>query len=150
MGLKARLEQDLKEAMRAKDGLRVSVIRLLNALIKNREVDKRRELTEAELLEAVAFSVKLRREAIEEYRRAGREDLAGKEEAELNILASYLPPPLSREELLRKIEEVIAEVGASSPKDMGKVMARLMPEILGRVDGRLVNEMVREALSRAS
>ncbi|MBI3988802.1 MAG: GatB/YqeY domain-containing protein [candidate division NC10 bacterium] len=150
MGLKARLQQDLKDAMRAKDELRVSVIRLLNALIKNREVDKRRELTETELLEAVAFSSKLRREAIEEYRRAGREDLAGKEEAELRILELYLPPPLSKEELLRKVEEVIADVGASSLKDMGKVMARLMPEILGRVDGRLASEMVKEVLSRAS
>jgi hypothetical protein len=149
VGLKERLEQDLKEAMRAKDTLRVSVIRLLSALIKNREVEKRGKLSETEVLQAVAASCKLRREAIEEYRRVGREDLATKEEAELRILEGYLPPPLSPEELRRKVEEVVARVGASSLKDMGQVMATLMPEIAGRADGRFVSELVKEALSRA-
>lgn len=148
MGLKARLEQELKEALKAKDPLRVSVIRLLSALIKNREIEKRGELSEAELLQAVVSSCKLRKEAIEEYRRAGREDLAAKEEEELQILEGYLPPPLSPEELRRKVEEVVAQVGASSLKDVGKVMARLMPEIAGRADGRLANEIVKEVLSR--
>lgn len=148
MGLKARLEQELKEALKAKDPLRVSVIRLLSALIKNREIEKRGELSEAELLQAVVSSCKLRKEAIEEYRRAGREDLAAKEEEELQILEGYLPPPLSPEELRRKVEEVVAQVRASSLKDVGKVMARLMPEIAGRADGRLANEIVKEVLSR--
>lgn len=148
MGLKARLEQELKEALKAKDPLRVSVIRLLSALIKNREIEKRGELSEAELLQTVVSSCKLRKEAIEEYRRAGREDLAAKEEEELRILERYLPPPLSPEELRRKVEEVVAQVGASSLKDVGKVMARLMPEIAGRADGRLANEIVKEVLSR--
>lgn len=148
MGLKTRLEQELKEALKAKDPLRVSVIRLLSALIKNREIEKRGELSEAELLQAVVASCKQRKEAIEEYRRAGRLDLAAKEEAELKILEGYLPPPLSPEELRRKVEEVVAQVGASSLKDVGRVMARLMPEIAGRADGRLANEIVKEVLSR--
>lgn len=115
MGLKVRLEQELKETLKARDQLRVSVIRLLLTLIKNREIEKRGELSEGELLQAVVASCQQRREAIEEYRRAGRLDLAAKEEEELQILEGYLPPPLSSEELCRKVEEVIAQGGGLYP-----------------------------------
>lgn len=146
--LKARLAEDLKTALKTGDRLRTSVLRLLCALIKNREIEKRGELDDAEIIQAVVSSCKLRKEAIEQYVKGGRGDLAEKEQAELALLESYLPPPLSREELQRKIEEALMAAQASSLKDMGKVMALLMPAISGRVDGKVASQMVKDALSQ--
>src|SRR5574337_278155 len=140
-----RLGEDFKTALRSGDKLRVSVIRLLTALIKNREVEKRGPLTDAEVLQAIVASCKQRQEAIEQYTQGGRQDLAGKESAELTILQSYLPKPLASEELQAMVLEAIREVQATSPKDMGKVMGVLMPRITGRADGKQVNALVREA-----
>ena len=145
---KARLAEDLKAALKGGDRLRTSVLRLLCALIKNREIEKRGELDDSEIIQAVIASCKLRKEAIEQYTKGGRDDLAAKEEAELKLLEAYLPPPLSPEELRKKIEEALAASQASSLKDMGKVMALLMPEISGRADGKVVSQMVKDALSR--
>ncbi len=149
MDLKRRLGEDFKQALRAGDKLRVSVIRLLTALIKNREVDKRGPLTDAEVLQAIVASCKQRQEAIEQYRHGGRQDLADKESAELAILQSYLPAPLSAEELRAMVLEAIREVQATSLKEMGKVMGVLMPRVTGRADGKAVNTLVREALSKS-
>lgn len=146
--LKTRLAEDLKEAIKSRDRLKTSVIRLLGSLIKNREVEKRGELDDREIIQAVVSSCKLRKEAIEQYIKGGRDDLAAKEEAELRLLESYLPPPLSPEELRQKVDEAVQASGAISLKDTGKVMALLMPEISGRADGKVASEMVREALSR--
>ncbi len=146
--LKTRLAEDLKEAIKSRDRLKTSVIRLLGSLIKNREVEKRGELDDREIIQAVVSSCKLRKEAIEQYIKGGRDDLAAKEEAELRLLESYLPPPLSPEELRQKVDEAVQASGATSLKDTGKVMALLMPEISGRADGKVASEMVREALSR--
>jgi hypothetical protein len=145
---KARLAEDLKAALKGGDRLRTSVLRLLCALIKNREIEKRGDLDDSEIIQAVIASCKLRKEAIEQYTKGGRDDLAAKEEAELKLLEAYLPPPLSPEELRKKIEEALAASQASSLKDMGKVMALLMPEISGRADGKEVSQMVKDALSR--
>jgi uncharacterized protein YqeY len=145
--LKARLAEDGKAALRAGDKLRVSVLRLLAALIKNREVEKRAPLSEAEVVQAITSSVKQRQEAIDAYRQGGRQDLVSKEEAELAILQSYLPAPLTTEELAGLVQAAIREVEATSPKEMGKVMAVLVPRVTGRADGRLVSTMVREALA---
>ncbi len=146
--LKARLAEDLKEAMKSGDRLKTSVIRLLGSLIKNREIEKRGELDDQETIQAVVASCKLRKEAIEQYVKGGRNDLAAKEEAELKLLESYLPPPFSPEELRQKVDEAILASSAASLKDMGRVMALLMPEIAGRADGKVASQMVREALSR--
>jgi hypothetical protein len=146
--LKTRLSEDMKAGLRSGDKLRVSVIRLLSTMIKNREVDKRGPLTDAEILQAISTSCKQRQEAIEQYRQGGREDLAGKESAELAILQSYLPAPLTAEELRGLVAEAVREAQATSVKEMGKVMALLMPRVTGRADGKTVNAMVREALSR--
>lgn len=146
--LKARLAEDLKTALKARDRLRTSVLRLLCALIKNREIEKRGELDDAEIIQAVVSSCKLRKEAIEQYVKGGRGDLAEKEQAELALLESYLPPPLSREELQQKIEEALMAAQASSLKDMGRVMALLMPAISGQVDGKVASQMVKDALSQ--
>jgi hypothetical protein len=146
--LKTRLTNDLKEGLRSGDKLRVSVIRLLSTMIKNREVDKRGPLTDPEVLQAVSTSCKQRQESIEQYRKGGRDDLATKESAELAILQSYLPKPLTGEELQGLVQEAVLEAQATSMKEMGKVMALLMPRVTGRADGKAVNAMVREALAK--
>jgi uncharacterized protein YqeY len=146
--LKTRLGEDYKAALRAGDKLRVSVIRLLTALIKNREVEKRGPLTDGEVMQAISTSCKQRQESIEQYRQGGRQDLVEKEAAELAILQSYLPAALTGEELRAMVTETILEVQATSLKDMGKVMAVLMPRVTGRADGKVVNTLVRQALSK--
>jgi hypothetical protein len=147
--LKTRLGEDFKQALRSGDKLRVSVIRLLMALIKNREVEKRGPLTDAEVLQAIVASCKQRQDAIEQYRQGKRQDLADKESAELKILQSYLPKPLTSEELRAMVLEAVGEVQATSVKEMGKVMGVLMPRVTGRADGKMVNTLVREALSKS-
>lgn len=149
MELKTRLGEDLKAALRSGDKLRVSVIRLLTALIKNREIEKRGPLTDAEVLQAIMTSCKQRQESMDQYRQGGRQDLVDKEAAELSILQSYMPKPLTSEELQVLVLEAIREVQAASPKEMGKVMAILMPRVTGRADGKVVNTLVREALSKS-
>ena len=149
MELKTRLAEDLKSALRSGDRLRTSVIRLLTARIKNREVEKRGPLTDAEALQAVSASCKQRQEAIEQYRRGGRQDLVDKETAELAILQSYLPAALGPDDLQALVREAIRDTQASSLRDMGKVMALLMPKVIGRADGTVVSTLVRETLSNA-
>ncbi len=146
--LKARLAGDFREALKSGDRLKTSVLRLLSSLIKNREIEKRGELDDQEIIQAVIASCKLRKEAIEQYVKGGRDDLAAKEGAELKLLESYLPPPLSQEELRQKVDEAILAASAESLKDMGRVMALLMPEISGRADGKIASQMVRDVLSR--
>ena len=147
MELKTKLTEDLRSAMRSGDKLRTSVIRLLTALIKNREVEKRGPLTDAEVIQAVSASCKQRQEAIEQYRQGGRQDLVDKETAELAILQTYLPVALSGDELRCLVREAIRESQATSPREMGKVMALLMPKVTGRADGKIVSGLVREMLS---
>ena len=147
MELKAQLTEDLKSALRSGDKLRTAVIRLLTALIKNREVEKRGTLTDAEVIQAVSASCKQRQEAIEQYRQGGRQDLVDKETAELAILQTYLPTALSPDELQALVQEAIRDSQAASPREMGKVMALLMPKVTGRADGKVVSALVREMLT---
>jgi uncharacterized protein YqeY len=147
--LKTQLSEELKTALRSGDKLRTSVIRLLTALIKNREVEKRGPLTDAELIQAVSASCKQRQEAIEQYRQGKRQDLVDKETAELQILQSYLPAALGPEELQVLVQEAIRESQAASPREMGKVMALLIPKVTGRADGKVVSGLVREMLTKS-
>ena len=147
MGIKERLMEDMKEALRSKDKIRLSTIRMINSLIKNAEIDKRGELTEEEIVQLLRKYAKQRKEAIEMYEKGGRQDLVEKEKRELEIVESYLPEELSEEEIRKLVREAIEEVGASSPKDLGKVMKVVMPKVKGRADGSLVNRIVREMLS---
>jgi len=140
-------QDDLKQAIRDGDSNRKSTIRLALTAITNAEVQKRRELDEAETLAILSREAKQRRESVEEYRKAGRVDLVAQEEAELQILLSYMPAQMSRDEIVDRAREVIAEVGATSPAQMGAVMRRLMPALRGRADGRVVSEIVRDLLS---
>lgn len=146
MALKATLQRDLTTAAKAQDKLRLSTIRMLLAAIKNREIEVRRELTDAELLDTVGKLIKQRHESIEQFRRGGRSDLAEKEEAEARLLQAYLPEPLAPAELAAKVDEAIARAGATSRKDMGKVMKLLLPEIAGRADSKAASELVQERL----
>ncbi|RME68731.1 MAG: GatB/YqeY domain-containing protein [Nitrospirae bacterium] len=145
--LKERIESDLKEAMKASDTLRVSTLRLIKSAIKNKEIDKGGSLGDDEVIQVLSSLVKQRRESVEMYQKAGRKDLAEKEEAEIKIIQSYMPEQLSDEEIREIIAEAIKQTGATSMKDMGKVMKTVMAKVKGRADGKKVNEMVRQALS---
>lgn len=147
MSLKQRLQEDLKDALRARDGRRKSVIRMALAAIVNAEIEHRGELDDTSVVAVLQKEARQRRDTIAELRQADRPDLLAEEEAELAILEVYLPSLLSREEIGEEARQVIAEVGATGVGQMGLVMRQLMPELKGRADGRLVNEVVRELLS---
>ncbi|MBA7611782.1 putative protein YqeY [subsurface metagenome] len=150
MKLKEKLNEDMRKALREKDTLRLSTIRLLLAAIKNLEIakGKDKELKESDLIGALSSEAKKRKESIEEYKKGKREDLVEKETKELEIIKEYLPKELSPEELGRIIEETIEEIDAKDLKDMGKVMGAVMEKIKGRADGKVVNQMVRERLTK--
>jgi uncharacterized protein YqeY len=147
MSLKDKLTEDLKQAMRQGDELGRSTLRLVMAAIKNAEIEKRRELEEGELLAIIAKEAKQRHESIAQFERGGRQDLADREEAELQILLAYLPEQLSQEEIEAQARQIIEEVGAASPAQMGQVMRRLMPLMQGKADGKLVSRVVKELLT---
>lgn len=147
MSIKAQLTSDLKDAMRQRDDRRRDVLRFTLAALQNAEIATREELDEPAAMAVLAKEAKQRRDSIEEFRKADRQDLVAKEEAELAVLAPYLPEQLSREEIAQAARQAIQETGASSPQEMGKVMAVLMPQLRGRADGRQVNEVVQELLA---
>ena len=146
MSLKERLADELKNAMKNKDQLRKNVITMIRADIKQIEVDKRVELTDEEVIEIISKQAKQRRDSIEEFKKGGREDLVEQAAQEVDVLMEYLPEQLSEEEIETIIKEVIADTGATSMKDMGKIMATAMPKLKGRTDGKVVNQIVRKIL----
>ncbi|MBP8742994.1 MAG: GatB/YqeY domain-containing protein [Acidaminococcaceae bacterium] len=148
MSIKDLLTEDMKQAMKDKESgkLRLSVIRMARANIKNIEIDEKRELNDDEVLAVLVKEVKMRQDSLEEFAKAGREELVEQAKQEIAILRKYLPEQLSDEELRALVEEAVAETGAAGPKDMGKVMAALMPKTRGRADGKRINTMVRELL----
>jgi uncharacterized protein len=147
MSLRERLTEEMQGAMKARDDLRLSAIRLVRSAVKNRDIELRHELDDREISEVIASLVKQRRESIRLFQEAGRRDLVEKEEKELAVLFSFLPPQLSRSELEALVTRVIAECGAQGNKDMGKVMKTLAPHVAGRADGKTVSEVVREKLA---
>lgn len=148
MQLKEQIAKDFNEALKARDERKLSALRLLRTEIKKREVSgRKKELSEGEIIETISTLVKQRRESIRLFQEGNRQDLVEKEEAELNILLSYLPQPLSRTELEALIDQIIIETKAVGLKDQGLVMKNIMPKISGRADGRLVSEIVKQKLS---
>ncbi len=149
MSLKDQLTEDMKTAMKAKEAgkLRLSVIRMAKAAIKNVEIDAKHELNDEETITVLAKEVKQRRDAIEEYAKAGREDIVATLKAEIEVLMPYLPQQLSEDEIRALVSEAITQTGAQGPKDMGKVMGALMPKVKGRSDGKVVNQIVKELLN---
>jgi uncharacterized protein YqeY len=146
MGLRDTIEADTKNALKSGAKDKVSTLRMLNAALKNKQIDKRRPLTEDEVLETVRSLIKQRRDSIEQFAKGGRQDLVDKETAEITVLEAYLPAQLSREELEVMVRDAVAQTGASGAKDMGKVMKALIPMVGGRADGKLVSELVKHAL----
>jgi len=147
MSLKDRLIEDLRQAMRQGDERRKSTLRLLRAEITNAEIERGQELSDDDVLAVIAKQAKQRRESAAEFAKGARQDLVDQEEAELQILLSYLPAQMSRDEIEVVARQVIAEVGATSQAQMGEVMSRLMSQLKGRADGSLVNQVVREILT---
>jgi len=147
MDLKARIQEDMKAAMRAGDKDRLATIRLILAAIKQREVDERIQLDDTQVLSVLEKMVKQRRESITQFQAGGRDDLVAKESAELAVLTAYLPEPLGEAELDRLIADTIAATGASSIKDMGKVMNALKPKVQGRADMAALGARIKARLS---
>lgn len=145
--LKQRIQEDMKTAMRAKDTPRLGIIRMIMAAIKQREVDERITLDDAEVIAVLGKMVKQRRDALQQFQDAGRQDLADQEAFELEVIQQYLPPALGDEALDTLIEEAIQSSGATSPRDMGKVMGQLKPRLQGRADMGAVSAKVKQRLA---
>ena len=147
MSLTDQLTEAMKEAMKARDSLRLNAIRLIRTAVKNREIEARQPLDDQQVIGVLSSLVKQRRESAQVYRENGREELAAKEEAELAVIQEFLPSQLDETELRAIIEAAVEETGAVSMKDMGKVMKLVTARTTGRADGRLVSELVKARLS---
>lgn len=146
MSLKEQLKADLKDAMREKDIVKRDAIRAINTMIKQIEVDERKELNDNDVIALIQKGVKTRNESITQYKDAGRDDLIAKEQEQIDVFSLYLPKQLSDKELETIIKDIIKEVGASSMKDMGKIMGPAKAKIGGSADGKRINEMVKKIL----
>ena len=148
MSLQERIQSHITDAMRSKDPLRLSVLRMMKTAVKNKEIEKMKALEEGEVISVLNSLVKQRKDSVEQFRKGGREELAQKEEAEIKIIEEYLPAAASDEEIQRAVEEAIQETGASSIKDMGKVMKTTLARLAGKsADGSRVSQLVKEKLS---
>jgi uncharacterized protein YqeY len=147
MSLEERLLQEMKEAMKSGDKLRLSTIRMIRSTLKNKEIELRKPLDDGEIQKVIQGMVRKGEESLEQFKLGGRMDLVEKEGKEIEILKSYLPQAMTREEVLKVIDEMIQETQSTSAKDMGKVMKAVMPKLQGKADGKLVNQLVKERLS---
>lgn len=146
--LKQTISEDMKSAMKSGDKLALSVLRMLNSELKNREIEKGEELSDEAVLEVVSKQAKKRKDSIAAYNQGGRSELAEQEQLELDILNKYLPEQMGEEELRRVISETINETGAKEASEMGKVMGALMPKIKGKADNSLASKIVKEELDK--
>lgn len=146
MPLKTRLNDDLKDAMRKREMTRRDTVRLLLSAIHNEEIAKQSELDDDSVIQVLSRQAQQRRDSIEAYQKASRQDLVEKEQGELAIIQEYLPRQMSRDEVAEVVRQAIADVGAAGPQDMGKVMGKVMPQVRGRAEGREVNAVVNEML----
>ena len=147
MSLIEQLQQDMKSALKNKEKEKLATIRLVRAAIKRAEIDNQGPLSEDQVLDVILREVKQRREAIQEYEKANRQDLVEKEKAQLAVLESYLPKQLTEEELEQLLRETIEELGVTSKKEIGKVMKTVMPKVKGRADGKVVNQLAQKLLN---
>jgi len=147
MGLEERLVEEMKQAMRSGDKVRLSTIRMIRTALKNKEIETRKKLDEDEIFRVIQGMMRRGEESVEQFRAGGRMDLVEKETQEMEILKSFLPQSLSQEEILTVIDQSIQENQASSLKDLGKVMKSVMSKLGGKADGKLVNQWVKERLS---
>jgi len=147
MSLEERLVQEMKEAMKSNDKLRLSTIRMIRSTVKNKEIELRKPLDDGEIQKAIQGMVRKGEESVEQFKLGGRMDLVEKESKEIEILKSFLPQALTQEEILKIIDETIEENQITSLKDIGKLMKSVMPKLQGKADGKLVNQLVKERLS---
>jgi len=148
MTLKETLSEDMKTAMRAKDSEKLATIRLINAAIKQREVDERIELGDDQVLSVIEKMIKQRKDSITQFEAGGRQDLADKEKSEIAVLAAYMPAQMSEAEVQAEVASAVTQTGASGPQDMGKVMAVLKPKLAGRADMTAVSALVKAAFAK--
>jgi len=148
MDINAKLNDEMVIAAKAKDKVRLSAIRMLKTALHNKEIDLMRPLNETETLQIISAMVKQRKDSIEQFAKGGRNDLVEKEEAELKVVQEFMPAQMSDDEVEGIIKKAIAEAGAVSIKDMGKVMKVLMPQLTGKADGKMVGEKVKALLSQ--
>ena len=148
MSLRDQIPEDLKTALRGKKTLDLSVLRMLQAAIKNREIDNKGELNDEEIVQVVSSEIKKRIDAIEAFTKVSREDAAEAEQLEINVLMKYMPEQLSEEEVASKVQELVAGSGAAGLKDLGIAMKVVMPALNGKADGKLINKDVREQLAK--
>ncbi len=146
MSLIGKLNDDMKQAMKDKDKLKLSVIRMVKSSVQNEEINQGKELTDDQVLALLNRELKQRRDSLQEFEKAGRDDLAEQNRAEIEVLFLYLPKQLDEAEIRQIVQETIEQVGAASKKDLGKVMGALMPKVKGKADGNLVNKIVQELL----
>ena len=147
MNLAERLNEDMKQAMKAGEKFRLTTIRMVRASIKNQEIELHRPLNEDEIVQVVSRDLKQRRDSLQDFERAGRDDLVSQMQGEIEIISQYLPEQLNEEEIKAIVMQTIQETGASSKADIGKLMGALMPKVKGRADGKLVNQLVQQVLS---
>jgi len=147
MSLEERLVEEMKQARKSSDKLRLSTIRMVRSALKNKEIELRKKLEDEDIVKVIQVMVRKGEESVEQFQTGGRMDLVEKEKSEIEILKSFLPQPLSQEEILKIIDQSIQETQASSPKDIGKVMKSVIPKIGGKADGKLINQLVKERLS---
>jgi len=147
MGLEERLVEEMKEAMKSSDKLRLSTIRMIRSNIKNKEIEIRKPLDDETIQRVIQGMVRKGEESLDQFKLGGRMDLVEKESKEIEILKSYLPQSLTQEEVIKIIDETIEETQVTSLKDLGKVMKSVMPKLQGKADGKLINQLVKERLS---
>lgn len=147
MSLSDRIQQEMVLATKARDKERLSALRMIRSALQNRQIEKRRDLTDQEVIEVLTSLVKKSRESIEQFQKGNRMDLVGKEEMELQVILSFMPEQMSEEQLRVELKKIIEELGARGSKDLGAVMKSAMQRLKGKVEGRLVNQVAKELLS---
>jgi hypothetical protein len=147
MSLKDQLNESMKTAMKARDDLRLSAVRMVRSMVKNREIDQKKELNDQDVIEVISTLAKQRRESIRLYREGNRPDLGEKEEAELEVLLGFLPAQLSTAEIEALVDRIISETGAQGARDMGRVMKALTPLTAGKADGKTISDSVKQKLA---
>jgi len=147
MNLEEKLLEEMKQAMKTNNKIRLSTIRMIRSSSKNKEIELRRKLEDEDIFKVIQGMVRKGEESIEQFQAGGRNDLVEKEKMEIEILKSFLPQPISQEEIIKIIDETIQETQSSSLKDLGKVMKAVMPRLGGKADGKVINQLVKERLS---
>ena len=146
--LKEKLQQDLKDALKSGDSRKRMVLGMVMAAVKNKEIEKRSELGDEEIVAVIASEIKKRRDAVAQYEKGGRPELAEQEKQEMDILMGYMPEQMLEDEIRTEVQKAISETGAKDVKEMGKVLAALMPKFKGRADGQTVSKIVKEELQK--